>query len=62
MVQNQYRIYHKVMPFGIVSIFMGYSYYKYFWKSKELGSYKTTLQSGVGSDGKAPNIGPIGSI
>ena len=50
------------MPFGVVGIFMGYSYYKYFWKSKELGSYKTTLQSGVGSDGKAQNIGPVGSI
>jgi len=50
------------MPFVPIGLFMGYSYYKYYWKSRELGSYKTTLQPGVGSDGKAPNIGPIGSI
>ena len=50
------------MPVGFIGLMMGYSYYKYYWKSRELGSYKSQLQSGVGSDGKAPNIGPIGSI
>ena len=50
------------MPIAIIGSMMGYSYYKYYWKSRELGSYKATLQSGVTSDGRAPNIGPVGSI
>ena len=50
------------MPFGIVGLAVGYSYYKYYLKTKELGSYKTPLQSGVFPDGKAPNIGPAGSV
>ena len=50
------------MPFGIVGLAVGYSYYKYYWKSRELGSMQTTLQSGVFPDGRAPNIGPTGSV